>query len=408
MANSAELKKKAIQLIIIFGVISLFGDILYEGARSVNGPYLKTMGANAAVVGLIAGVGEFIGYAIRLISGYFSDKTKAYWMFTIFGYALLISVPLLAMAGVWQIAAVFMLAERFGKALRSPARDTIVSQATKQIGTGWGFGIGEAMDQVGALTGPLILTFFFMFTGTATKNLSDYQHGYQLFWVPFFILMLCILIAYIKVPDPAELEVQAVKKPMPEKLTKVFWLYTAFSFVATAGFVNFVLIGYHFKAHHILSDAMIPLSYGLAMGVDAIFALYIGVRYDQYKAKHKHDLAGLLTLIVIPMLSVFIPVLVFSDSAALAIIAVILWGLVMGAHETIMKSAIADLTPIKKRGTGYGVFNTSYGIAMFIGASLMGVMYQFSIPLLIVVATLVQLMAFPLFFMMRAEALKHV
>lgn len=405
--DQKELKQKAIQLIIIFGLISLFGDVLYEGARSVNGPYLKTMGANAAVVGLIAGIGEFIGYGIRLISGYFSDKTKAYWLFTAIGYALLISVPLLALAGVWQLAAVFILTERFGKALRAPARDTIVSQATKQIGTGWGFGIGEAMDQIGALTGPLILTFFFMFTGTATKTLSDYQHGYHLFWIPFFILMLCILIAYIKVPDPAELETQAVKKPMPEKLTKVFWLYTAFSFVATAGFVNFVLIAYHFKVHNILSDTMIPLSYAVAMGVDAIFALYIGVRYDQYKAKHKKDLAGLLTLIVIPALSIFIPVLAFSMSPVLGFFAVILWGVVMGAHETIMKSAIADLTPIKKRGTGYGIFNTSYGIAMFIGASLMGLMYEYSIPLLIVVATLIQLSAFPLFFIMRAEALKN-
>jgi MFS family permease len=406
MTDGKTLKNKALQLIIIFGVISLFGDVLYEGARSVNGPYLKVLGANAAIVGLISGIGEFMGYAIRLISGYFSDKTKAYWLFTFLGYALLISVPLLALAGIWQVAAFFIVVERFGKALRAPARDTIVSQATKQIGTGWGFGLNEAMDQIGAMSGPLILTVFFFFTGSKVKTVIDYQHGYHLFWIPFFILMLCILIAFIKVPNPEELETSVVKKPMPDKLSRLFWLYTAFSFVATAGFVNFVLIGYHFKTAHILSDAMIPLSYALAMGVDAIFALYIGTAYDRYKTKHGNDTAGLLTLIVIPALSVFIPILAFSNSAELAILSVIIWGVVMGAHETIMKSAIADLTPIKKRGTGYGIFNTSYGLAMLFGSTLIGVLYDISIPALIICCTLIELSAIPLFFMMRKEALK--
>ena len=142
-------KKKALQLILIFGLVSLFGDIIYEGARSINGPYLKTLGANAAVVGLIAGIGEFLGYAIRLLSGYFSDRTKAYWVFTFIGYALLASVPMLALAGVWQMAAFFIIIERLGKALRSPAKDTILSQAVKQVGTGFGFGLNELMDQIG-------------------------------------------------------------------------------------------------------------------------------------------------------------------------------------------------------------------------------------------------------------------
>jgi predicted MFS family arabinose efflux permease len=402
-----DLKQKAIQLILIFGVISLLGDILYEGARSVNGPYLKVLGANAAIVGLVAGVGEFMGYAIRLISGYFSDKTKAYWLFTFLGYALLVSVPMLALAGIWQWAAFFIIAERFGKALRAPARDTIVSQATKQIGTGWGFGLNEAMDQIGAMAGPFMLTIFFLFTGHATKTIIDYQHGYHLFWIPFFLLMLCILIAYLMVPNPEELEIHAVKKPMPEKLSKVFWLYTAFSFVTTTGFVNFVLIAYHFKDKNILSDAMIPLSYGIAMGVDAIFALYIGVAYDKFKSEKGKELAGLLTLAVIPAISVLIPLLAFSMDWRLAMISVLLWGVVMGAHETIMKSAIADITPIKKRGTGYGIFNTSYGLAMFVGSASMGILYEYSIPVLIVVAVSLELISFPLFLAMRDAALEH-
>ncbi len=159
--SMSEIKKQAFLLIILFGIISLLGDIIYEGARSVNGPYLDTLGASAAAVGLIVGIGELLGYAIRLISGYFSDRTKAHWYFTIFGYGLLISVPLLAFSNLWQVAAIFIVLERIGKGIRSPARDTLVSYAAKRVGTGFGFGISEFLDQIGAFIGPLIFTVFF-------------------------------------------------------------------------------------------------------------------------------------------------------------------------------------------------------------------------------------------------------
>ena len=161
----SDARKRAFNLIILFGLVSLFGDIAYEGARSVNGPYLKLFAVNAATLGLIAGVGEFLGYALRLVSGYLSDKTKSYWFLTFLGYGLLVSVPLLSLAGIWQIAALFIILERIGKAIRSPARDTILSQASSQIGTGFGFGLHEAMDQIGAVSGPLIFTVLFLLIG---------------------------------------------------------------------------------------------------------------------------------------------------------------------------------------------------------------------------------------------------
>jgi MFS family permease len=402
-----QIKRKAIELIVLFGLVSLFGDILYEGARSVNGPYLKTLGVSASIVGLIAGAGEFIGYAIRLLSGYFADKTKAYWLFVFIGYGLLISVPLLSLSGGWQVAALLILTERFGKALRAPARDTLVSQAAKRIGTGIGFAIGEVLDQIGAMGGPLIFTFFFLFTGTANKSIPDYQHGYALFWVPFAVLMACIIFAYLRVPDPSEIEKTVTAKPMPDKLSVVFWKYNLFSFVATMGLVNFILMAYHFKAKGLLSDAMIPLFYGLAMGVDAIAALIIGRYYDVLKHRNGNENAGLLTLAVIPLLSLAIPVLAFSGSSYLAAASILLWGVIMGAHETIMKSAIADLTPLKKRGTGYGIFNAGYGLAMFFGSVAMGFLYDISIFALIVLSVGLEIAAIPLFISMRDEALKN-
>ena len=394
-------------LILLLGLVSLFGDIVYEGARSVNGPYLKTLAANAAVVGLVAGIGEFLGYALRLFSGYFSDKTKAYWIFVFLGYGMLVTVPLLSLAGIWQIAAILIVLERIGKALRSPAADTIVSLGSKQIGTGLGFGLREVMDQIGAITGPLIFTGLFMFMGTKDITIADYQRGYGLLWIPFLLVIICVILAYIRMPYPAQLENSIKKEQGSDRLSKVFWLYTLFSFVATLGFANFVLLGYHFKAQRIIPDAGIPFFYAVAMGIDAVVALSIGKIYDVLKNKKNNEKAGLNTLIIIPFLSLLIPIFAFSKNYILALIGVFIWGVVMGAHETIMKSAIADLTPLEKRGTGYGIFNTVYGLAMFIGSALMGLLYEYSIPALIGVATALEIFAIPLFFIMRREALKE-
>jgi len=388
------------KLILLFGVISLLGDVIYEGARSVNGPYLEILGANAAIIGFVVGAGEFLGYGIRLASGYFSDKTKSYWFFTIMGYGLLFTVPLMALAGVWQLVALFIISERIGKALRSPSRDTILSHATKQVGTGLGFAIAEVLDQIGAIIGPLIFSIFFFLVGASGKAISDYQTGYCFLWVPFILLMIVIIFTYFLFKNPQELEIAVVIKKEDENFSKIFWLYTLFSFITTFGFVNFALIGYHLKVHNILSDAYIPLLYAVAMAIDAIMALVIGKTYDIMKNKKKNDNAGLFVLLVIPILSMFIPLLAFSMNYKFIIISMILWGMVMGAHETVMKSAIADITPLKKRGTGYGIFSTSYGLAIFGGSVMVGLLYDVSIPTLIVIVIAIEIIAILFFYIM--------
>ena len=398
-------KKAAFKLILLFGLVSLFGDMVYEGARSVNGPYLKTLGANAVIVGLVAGLAEFLGYAVRLAAGYFADKTKAYWLFTFLGYGLLISVPLLALTGIWQVAVIFIIIERLGKALRSPAKDTILSQATKQVGTGFGFAIAEVLDQIGAISGPLIFSILFVIIGKGDRSLVDYQHGYSLLWIPLGLVLLCIFFAYRAVPNPEVLEVSATKGLESDKLSKVFWIYTAFTFITTLGFANFALMGFHFKAKHVLTDAQIPLFYALAMGVDAIAAMAIGKTYDVFKARRGNEKAGLITLIAIPVFSLLIPGLVFSTKFSLVLAGVIIWGVVMGCHETVMKSAIADLTPLKKRGTGYGIFNAAYGLAIFIGSALSGLLYEKSILTIIGISIVMEIIAIATFFVLKKEAL---
>ena len=176
--------------------------------------------------------------------------------------------------------------------------------------------------------------------------------------------------------------------------------------MTTLGFANFALVGFHLKARHVLSDAQIPLFYALAMGIDAVAAMAIGKTYDIFKAKRNNEKAGLITLIAIPAFSLLIPGLVFSTKFSWVLAGVIIWGIVMGCHETIMKSAIADITPLRKRGTGYGVFNAAYGLSIFIGSALTGFLYDYSISAVIVISIMVEIMAIPVFFVMRKEALK--
>lgn len=399
--------KKAMQVIVLFGLVSLFGDMIYEGARSINGPYLEVLGASAGAVGLFVGMAEFLAYGIRIFSGYISDRIRSYWLFVFIGYGLLISVPLMSAVGTWKWAIVLIMMERIGKALRGPARDTIVSMASSKIGTGLGFGITELLDQIGAVAGPLILTGALLLSnGALEKSAGAYRGAYTLLWVPFILLIAVVFITYRRLPDPASLEQAGTADPQPGRFSRLFWLYTAFTFVTTAGFVNAILLGYHFKAMHVFADAHIPLMYALAMATDAVAAIIIGKAYDVLKQRGKSKVGGLGVLIVIPILTIAMMPCVFSRKSSYAILGMVLWGIIMGAHETVMRSGIADLTHIKKRGLGYGIFNTGYGLALFAGSALMGLLYSISPSFLVIAAVGIECVAMVLFFVMRREALR--
>ncbi len=354
----------AVFLIFIFGIVSLLGDMTYEGARGVVGPYLASLGASAAFVGFISGVGEFLGYSLRIISGYLTDKTNRVWTFTILGYLMIFSIPLIGLTNSWQIAAIFIVLERIGKAVRTPARDVILSYATKKIGTGLGFGMHEAMDQIGAIIGPLLFGLF-LYCGLG------YKKGFLLLIFPCIIMVIALLIAKQIVKNPKLLEKD--KRAIAEKkqdIPFIFWIYILFSATSVMGFVNFQIISYHCKIKHILDDSLIPVLYALAMGVDAIFALIIGRIYDNF---------GVKTIFIIPFINLIIPFFVFMKNIYFLILGIIIWGMAMGMYETVMRAYIADIIPINKRGYSYGVFNTVFGLSYFLGSFFIGFLYSLNL-----------------------------
>jgi len=385
MAREDTSRKTAFKFIILLGAVSLLADMTYEGARSITGQYLAILGASGTVVGIVAGFGELVGYALRLVSGYISDKTGRYWLITIFGYTVnLLAVPLLALAGRWEIAAALMISERIGKAIRTPSRDAMLSHATKEIGRGWGFGLHEAMDQIGAMIGPLIVAAVLYIK-------SGYRASFGILLIPAILALSVLLVARHLYPRPRDLEPEVV--PLETKgFPRVFWIYLAAIALVAAGYVDFPLIAYHFKKVSIASDNWIPVFYAIAMGVDALAALIFGRLFDRI---------GISTLIYAALISSIFAPLVFLGGFYSAILGIALWGIGMGAQESIMRAAIANMTPINKRGSAYGVFNAGYGIFWFLGSALMGILYDISIPALIAFSVIAQLASIPFFMMVK-------
>jgi len=391
----------AVTVIILFGLISMLGDVVYESARSANSQYLNLLSISAAQVGLVFGIGEFLGYFLRLIAGFLADKSGRYWLFMFFGYGMLLVVPLMGFTMNWNVLVVLILMERIGKALRNPAKDTLLSAvAENQVGIGFAFGIQEALDQIGAFIGPLIFTAIFYFAGQ--DGITQYQTGYKSLFIPFIFLMLFLSYAYLKIKREHLVAEVTAKEYRSEHLKPIFWVYTAFTFFCTLGFVNFSTIGYHLKANNLLSDGNITLLYAVAMIIDAFTALVIGRAYDRLKVKTKMRTGGILVLMAIPFITVLLPLLTLSNSIAFIVTGMMLFGIIMGTHETVMRSAIADITPFNKRGTGYGLFNTGYGLALLGGAALMGFLYDMGqIRTIIAFTFAVELVALILYFKMN-------
>ncbi|TEB09965.1 MFS transporter [Pelotomaculum propionicicum] len=385
--DKALLGRTAWRLVILLGLVSLFADMTYEGARSITGPYLAVLGASATVVGIVAGFGELIGYGLRLVSGYFSDRTGKYWTITLLGYGLnLFVVPLLALAGSWEIAAILIVGERMGKAIRTPARDAMLSHATHTLGRGWGFGFHEAMDQVGAVSGPLIVAAVLYFK-------ESYQTGFGILLVPALFALGVLITAKLLYPRPRDLEVNTPKIET-QGLRRVFWLYLAAVGLVAVGYADYPLIAYHFKKVSIASDTWIPIFYAVAMGMDALAALIFGRLFDKI---------GISVLVFVSLLSSLFAPLVFLGGHFPALAGTALWGVGVGAQESIMRAAVAGMVPVDRRGTAYGVFNTGYGLLWFAGSVLMGVLYDISVPYLVAFSVLMQLASIPLFLLVRKE-----
>lgn len=376
-------KSSAIRFVLIIGIVNLFADLTYEGARSVTGAFMGLLGASAFTVSLTAGIGEFFGFSLRFVSGYLADKTHKYWLTVFIGYAInMLAVPALALAGNWQAAAMLIIAERTGRAIRRPAMEAMLSYTSKEIGSGKVFGINEALDQIGATIGPLIVALVLYLKG-------GYRQGFAVLLISALLCLATVAIARLLYPNPREL---ALKEPAPlatRGYSRAFWLYVLAGGLIATGATDFALISYHFQRIGSVTLQNIPLFYAVAMATGAITALLFGRLYDRIGI-HSVTIAFFLAAFSLPF--------TFFGGFGLALVGMMLWGLGMGAQDTLFKAVLIPVIPIDKRSTAFGIFDGVYGLTWLLGNIPVGILYSISVPAVVIFSMVFQFAALPVFY----------
>ena len=392
----------AMIFIILFGIVSLFSDMTHEGASSIRGAYLSLLGASAGAIGFVSGLGELVGYSMRYVFGRLTDKTKQYWSMTIAGYILdVLAVPALALVGEhgWVAACGLLIVQRMGKAIKKPAKDTIMSFAASREGVGKSFGIQEVLDQIGAFLGPMLL-YLVMLLKTEGSTFKIYSTCFAVLAVPGAITIILLLATKHYFPNPEQFEPEE-KEFVPFKMKKEFVFYIAGISLFAFGFIDYSLIIMHVsntyaglgaqlaKTSSLVNGGTLPLLYAGAMLVDAAAALIFGLMYDKN---------GVRALAISTVISAPFAIFVFGMNSVPALLfGIALWGVGMGAQESILKAAVTKMVPKSSRATGYGVFECSFGVFWFLGSWLLGVLYDISIPAMIAVSVAAQLAAIPLY-----------
>lgn len=380
--------KIALRFVLVIGIVNFFADMTYEGARSIAGPFLASLGASAAIVGFVAGFGELMGYGLRSVSGYFADKTRQYWAVAFLGYAInMLAVPALALAGNWPMAAALMIAERTGRAIRRPAVEAMLSHAGSIIGHGWVFGLNEALDQTGATLGPLIAAFVLWRRG-------GYHHAFAVLLISALCCLAVLVVARVVHRPLDQLEKERKRTSVSRGFSKAYWLYLVAGACIAAGFADFSLIAFHFQQTGTVSQGLIPVFYAVAMATGAIAGLVFGKLLDR-----------LGPTILLPgfFVAAFFAPLVFVRSTALELIGTILWGIGMGVEGSCLKAVLSHVLPPDRRSTGFGIFDTGFGIAWFAGSAIMGLLYERSIAALVVFSMILQLLALPILWLANRQ-----
>jgi MFS family permease len=385
---STGLASPAFRFVLTIGIVNLFGDITYEGGASINGPFMASLGASAVIVSITAGFSEFLGYALRPLSGYIADRTGNYWLITSIGYVInLFAVPAMALAGNWQVAALLILAERIGRATRKPTVEAMLSYTTGELGKGWVYGLNTALDEIGATLGPLIIAAVLLLHG-------DYRTGYTVLTISAILALATVAVARINFPLPSRLE-RGRTGPATGFL-RAYWLYMLAGGLFAAGLMSFELISFHLSTKKIVGNEWIPVFLAISTAFGVLASLLLGRLYDQF---------GTSVVLVAVLLSASFSPLVFFGGFYVALAGLLLWGIGYATQDTLIKAIVAGLLPGGQRNLAFGLYYAGYGVGWLVGSVATGLLYGQSRLALVIFAAAVQLASLPVFMIARrAEA----
>ena len=291
----------------------------------------------------------------------------------------------MALAGNWQVAALLILAERIGRAIRKPTVEAMLSYTTGKHGKGWVYGVNTALDETGATLGPLIMSLVLFLHG-------DYRTGYALLLTSSVLALGALVVARINFPVPSRLE-QGRTAPA-SGLGRSYWLYMVAAVCFAAGLISYELVGYHLATAKIVTEQWIPVLLAFSTGCGVIASLVLGKLYDR---------SPLPTLLVAVFLSsLFSPFAFFGGSAAL-LAGMVFWGIGYATQDTLFKAVVASVLPEGERNLAFGLFYTGYGVGWLIGSVVTGLLYEQSRVALVVFAVLAQLISLPLFVIAKRQ-----
>ncbi len=386
MARQESSASAAFRFVLTLGVVNLFADMTYEGGASINGAFLGTLGASAAAISIVAGVAEFFGYSLRSVAGYVADKSGKYWLITFIGYAVnLLAVPALALAGSWPLAAGLVIAERVGRATRKPTIESMLSYTTVTLGKGWVYAVNTALDETGAMLGPLLMALVL-----SVKGAESYRTGYACLLVSSLFALVALTVARVFFPAPSHLEAGPTAKATG--FTKTFWLYTVAAACFGAGLMSYEFISYHFSSTGVVREFWIPIFVSIATATSIVASLTLGRLYDRI---------GLpAVLIAVFAASLFSPFVFFGGFTA-ALVGMLLWGIGYATQDTLLKAVVAGLLPEGRRNLAFGLFYAGYGVGWLVGSVAAGLLYEQSREAVVAFSITVQLASVPIFLLAK-------
>ncbi|MBS0581100.1 MAG: MFS transporter [Proteobacteria bacterium] len=380
----------AFRFVLTIGIVNLFADLTYEGGASINGAFMGSLGASAAVISIVAGLGEFLGYSLRSVAGYVADRTGRHWSLTFLGYTInLLAVPAMALAGNWPVAAALILAERIGRALRKPTVEAMLSYTTGKHGKGWVYAVNTALDETGATLGPLVAAAVLFFKGS-------YQNAYAMLLLSTLLALATLTVARLRFPVPAAL---GREESRPEQGFRAsYWLYMCGAACFAAGLTSYELISYHLTRTGIIAPPWIPVLLAFATGSGVIANLVLGKSFDRF---------GLPVLLAATVLSaLFTPLALITDHWWLVIAAMPLLGIGYAVQDTLLKAVVAGMLPEGRRDLAFGLFYTGYGGGWLVGSIAMGLLYDNSREALVAIAVAAQLAALPVFWVAERRRIR--
>jgi len=374
------MKNPAFRFVLVLGIVNLFADMTYEGGGSINGQFLGSLGASAASVAIIAGVGEFLGYSLRSFSGWIADRLGKPWLTAFVGYSInLLAVPAMVFAGTWQTAAALICLERIGRAVRKPTTEAMLSYTTAKFGRGWVYGFNTALDETGATLGPLLMALLLM-------NNKGYKFGYSLLLIPSCLALFFLIVARIRFPVPKHFE-EAKDHPTQREFSRAYWIYMIAGACFAAGLMSYELVSFHLLKTNLISEAWIPGALALATASGIAASLILGRAYD------RRGLPVIIAAIIFA--SLFTP-MIFLGGPIAAILAMPCLGIGYATQDTLLKAIVAGLLPKGRRHFAFGLFYTGYGGGWLIGSIACGLLYEYSKAGLVTYAVLAQVLSIPL------------